>query len=132
MGLKEMARQILERNREENTPAPEQISDSHEISISPSLVQPEDTGITQGNPCFVYQGTILAWEKDPPHIKLYAWATVNLHPGRPLAVDIDSMARLLGLTSRDVREALARLVKDGDLIRSMEKGRELYRLNVRY
>ena len=130
MGLKEMARQILERNREENTPASDR--DDHEISIPPSLDQPEDTEMTQGKPCFVYQGNILAWEKDPPHIKLYAWATVNLHPGRPLAVDIDRTARLLGVTSRDVREALVRLVKDGDLVRSLENGRELYRLNVRY
>jgi hypothetical protein len=130
MGLKEMARQILERNREENTPASDR--DDHKISIPLSLDQPEDTEMTQGKPCFVYQGNILAWEKDPPHIKLYAWATVNLHPGRPLAVDIDRTARLLGVTSRDVREALVRLVKDGDLVRSLENGRELYRLNVRY
>lgn len=130
MGLKEMARQILERNREENTPASDR--DDHKISIPLSLDQPEDTEMTQGKPCFVYQGNILAWEKDPPHIKLYAWATVNLHPGRPLAVDIDRTARLLGVTSRDVREALARLVKYGDLVRSLENGRELYRLNVRY
>ena len=130
MGLKEMARQILERNREENTPASDR--DDHKISIPLSLDQPEDTEMTQGKPCFVYQGNILAWEKDPPHIKLYAWATVNLHPGRPLAVDIDRTARLLGLTPREVRDALARLVMDGDLVRSMEKGRELYRLNVRY
>ena len=120
------------REEEEDLILPASDRDDHEISIPPSLDQPEDTEMTQGKPCFVYQGTILAWEKDPPHIKLYAWATVNLHPGRPLAVDIDRTARLLGLTPREVRDALARLVMDGDLVRSMEKGRELYRLNVRY
>ena len=93
---------------------------------------PEDTEKTLGKPVFHYQGIPLAWEKDPAHIRLFAWATVNLFPGRPLSVDIESTARLLQITPREVRDALVRLVKDGDLSRSTERGRELYRLNVRY
>ena len=95
---------------------------------------PEDTEKVLGSPAFIYRGQILAWEKDPAHTKLYAWATVNLFPGRPLAVDIDSTARLLELTPREDRDSLARLVKDGDLERTMQRGGrlELYRLIVQY
>ena len=87
-----------------------------------------------GKPIFWHKGTPLAYENDPPHIKLYAWATVSLSlfPGRPLSVDAEPVGRLLGLSSREVREALSRLARDGDLVRSWEGGRELYRLNVKY
>ena len=91
---------------------------------------PDEKGL--GSPVFTYRGHILAWEADPPHIRLYAWCLVNLFPGRPLTVDIDSTARLLSLSPREVREALARLVKDGDLVRTWEGRREWYRLNIRY
>ena len=94
---------------------------------------PEDIEKALGEPCFIYRGHVLAWEKDPAHLKVYAWATVNLFPGRPLAVDIDSTARLLGLSPREVRESLSRLVKEGDLERTYQRGgRDLYRLIVRY
>ncbi len=85
-----------------------------------------------GNPVFQYRGHILAWENDTPETKVYAWGLVNLFPGRPLAVDINSMASLLQLSPREVREALSRLTKDGDLVRTWERGRELFRLNIRY
>jgi hypothetical protein len=71
-------------------------------------------------------------EGDPPHIRVYAWCLVNLNTGRPLSVDIDSTARILHLSPREVRTALSRLVKDGDLVRTMERGRELFRLNIQY
>lgn len=93
---------------------------------------PEDTRAVLGDPVFYYQGTPLAWTADPPHIRVYAWATTNLFPGRPLSVDPDSTARLLGITPREVRDALFRLVKDGDLVRTLERGRELFRLVIRY
>ena len=85
-----------------------------------------------GKPVLTYRGHVLAWESDPPHIKIYSWATVHLFPGRPLTVDVEPVARLLELSPREVRDALARLVKDGDLVRSWEGGREWYRLNIRY
>jgi len=85
-----------------------------------------------GKPVFTYRGHVLAWRADPPHIRLYAWATTALYPGRPLAVDIEPTARLLELTPQEVREALGRLVREGDLVRTRERGRELFRLNVRY
>ena len=83
-------------------------------------------------PIFWHKGTPLAYENDPPHIRLYAWATCHLFSGRPLAVDIEPVARLLDLSSREVREALSRLVKDGDLVRTWERGRELFRLSIQY
>ncbi len=85
-----------------------------------------------GKPVFTYRGHVLAWEADPPHIKLYAWATCNLFPGRALSVDIEPVGRLLGLSSREVREALSELVKSRDLILMREKGRDLFRLNIQY
>ena len=101
------------------------------IRFEQEIPIPEGTG-GLGKPVFIYRNHVLAWEKDPAHIKLYAWATVHLFPGRPLSVDIDSTARVLGLTPREVRDSLARLVKEGDLIRTWEKVRELYRLTVQY
>lgn len=85
-----------------------------------------------GKPVFQYRGHVLAWEKDTAETKVYAWCLINLFPGRPLSVDIDNTARLLHLTPREVREALSRLTKDGDLVRVQERGRELFRLNIQY
>ena len=85
-----------------------------------------------GKPVFQYRGTPLAYENDPPHIRLYAWATVNLLPGRALSVDIEPVARLLGLSFQQAQEALSRLTKDGDLVRVQERGRTLYKLVINY
>ena len=85
-----------------------------------------------GKPVFQYRGHVLAWEKDTAETKVYAWCLINLFPGRPLSVDIDNTARLLHLTPREVREALSRMTKDGDLVRVQERGRELFRLNIQY
>lgn len=83
-------------------------------------------------PVFQYREHVLAWENDTPETKVYAWGLVNLFPGRPLAVDINSMASLLRLSPREVRTALSELVKSRDLILTREKGRELFRLNIQY
>lgn len=117
----------------EETALPDPVSLSERIGIrfEAEIPIPEEAeGL--GKPVFTYRGEVLAWEADPPPIRVFAWATVNLFPGRPLAVDIDSTARLLEITPREVKDALARLVKEGDLARTVEKGRELYRLNVQY
>ena len=65
---------------------------SQEIGWLPSVKfctvradHPEDTEKVLGKPCYIYRGNVLAWEKDPAHIKVFAWATVNLFPGKPLA-----------------------------------------------
>ena len=94
---------------------------------------PEDTEKTLGKPCFIYRDHVLAWEKDPPITKAYAWSLVHLHPGKPLPVEVEDMAGSLSLTPREVRDALFRLAKDGDLERTTQRGgRDLYRLIVRY
>lgn len=85
-----------------------------------------------GSPVFWHKGTALAYENDTPVTKVYSWCLVSLFPGRPLSVDPESTARLLELSPQAVREALQRLTKDGDLVRSWEGRREWYRLNVRY
>jgi len=77
-------------------------------------------------------GSPLAWENDPPHIRLYAWALGNLHPGRDLPVDAETAAKETGMTPETVRTALSRLVADGDLKRIRERRRELFRLVIRY
>ncbi len=115
----------------------ERIGIKYEQEIPDTLTvrgdHPEDTEKALGKPCFIYRDHVLAWENDPPITKVYAWATVNLFPGRPLTVDPDSTARLLGLTPREVKDALLRLVRDGDLERTTQRGgRDLYRLIVRY
>ncbi|MHB8368809.1 MAG: hypothetical protein ACYDBP_03840 [Leptospirales bacterium] len=112
-------------------PDPVSLAERIGIRFEAEIPIPEGTG-GLGKSVFTYQGHILAWEADPPHIKVYAWATVNLFPGRPLAVDIPSTATALQLTPGQVREALARLVREGDLVRTQERGRDLYRLNVQY
>lgn len=85
-----------------------------------------------GKPIFWHKGVPLAWAQDTPEIKVYAWCLVNLFPGWPLSVNAEPVGRLLGLGPLEVREALARLTKDGDLARTMERGREVFRLNVQY
>ena len=92
----------------------------------------QETPESLGKPVFQYREHVLAWENDTPETKVYAWGLVNLFPGRPLAVDINSMASLLQLSPREVRAALSELTKSKDLILMRERGRELYRLNVRY
>jgi len=101
------------------------------IRFEQEIPLPEGTG-GLGKPVFIYRGHVLAWESDPPHIRLYAWCTVNLYPGRPLSIDIEPTARLLELSPGEVRGGLARLVREGDLVKTWERGRDLYRLNVQY
>lgn len=104
------------------------VSISERVAIKYENETPEDLG----KPVFWYKGVPLAWENDTAETKVYAWCLTDLFPGRPLSVDPEPVGRLLNLSPREVREALARLVKDGDLVRTWEKGRELYRLIVRY
>ena len=118
----------------ETLPFPDPIEEADPVTLAERVgIRFEaETPENLGNPVFQYRGHILAWENDAPETKVYAWGLVNLFPGRPLAVDINSMASLLQLSPREVREALSRLTKDGDLVRTWERGRELFRLNIRY
>ena len=71
-------------------------------------------------------------EGDSPHIRVFAWTLLNLRVGRALPVDISRTAKDCHLSPREVREALSRLTEEGDLVRTRERWRELFRLNVRY
>lgn len=77
-------------------------------------------------------GSPLAWESDPPVLRLYAWALGRLHPGRDLPLDEKTAAVETGLTPAAVRAALSRLVAEGDLIKVQERRRDLFRLVIRY
>lgn len=93
----------------------------HEISAGES-----------GKPVVTYRGHVLAWERDTTVTKVYAWCLVNLHPAKFLPVDMGAVARSLELSPGDVRGELAHLVRDGDLIREWKRGREFFKLNIRY
>ncbi len=101
-------------------------------ALARKVIKRENGAENTGNPVFWYRGQVLAWEADPPHVRVYAWCSVNLFPGRPLSVDIEPVGRLLKLSPREVRKALAKLTVEGDLIRSGEGKRALYRLNIEY
>jgi hypothetical protein len=77
-------------------------------------------------------GRPLAFEGDPPHVRLFAWCLINVPPGGAVHVDTSKAAKDCQLRSGEVREALAQLVREGDLVRTMERGRELFRLNIQY
>ena len=146
MSLKEMARMNLNRSREEEaTPTPDDrdpVSLSERIGIKyaseiPDTLNaradhPEDMQKALGRPILAYKDQVLAWEMDPNHIKVFAWAVVNLFPGKFLPVNPSEIARVLKLTPETVRESLFRLIKDGDLGRTVERGREMFRLNIQY
>ena len=148
MGLKMLARKVMERGKDVTTSPPEagyradpailseRIGMKYEREIPDTrgvrADHPEDGEKVLGKPVLIYRGEVLAWENDTPETKVFAWSLVNLFPGRPLTVDVEPVARLLELSPREVRDALARLVKDGDLVRSWEGGREWYRLNIHY
>lgn len=74
----------------------------------------------------------LAFEEDPPHIRLFAWALLNVSLSVPGQIDITKAAKDCRLSREGVRDALVRLVQDGDLVRSTERSRELFRLNIQY
>ena len=77
-------------------------------------------------------GSPLAWESDPPVLRLYAWALGRLHPGQDRPVDPEKAAAETGMTPAAVRAALSRLVAEGDLVTIRERRRELFRLVIRY
>lgn len=114
------------KNPEPETPEPESIAER--VAIRFENESPADLG----TPIFWHKGTPLAFENDAPVTKVYSWCAVSLFGGRPLNVDVEPVGRLLGLSPQAVREALKKLVLDGDLAVVRERGRELFRLNVQY
>lgn len=74
------------------------------------------------------RGVPLAWTNDPPFVRVYAWALVNLRFGPSLAPpDIQKLATDCRIDVVEARQALEQLVEDGDLIVGSERrGRGTY------
>jgi hypothetical protein len=115
----------------EDQPDPVSLAERIGIKYEAEIPTPEGTGASE-SPSSPTRGMFSRGRPTPPHVRFYAWCTVNLFPGRPLAIDTEPVARLLELAPREVREAISKLVMDGDLDLTRERGRELYRLNVQY
>ena len=93
--------------------------DGPEVSGEPVLFHKED-------------GRPLAYASDPPHIRLFAWALMNVSHVIPGLLDAAQIAKDCQLTVYEVKGALDRLMEDGDLIRTVERKRELFRLQIKY
>lgn len=99
----------------------------------PALV--ESVGAVTSDPdnwnevTLVNLGVPLAWEKDPPLIRVYAWFLIHLgfSPSHPL--DLRKLASDCKIGIHDAKEALAQLVREEDLkVERDSRGRELYYL----
>ena len=88
----------------------------------------EDSGLhvmlEVSEPVITAFGQVLARTDDPPHIRVYAWSLVNLHPGKYLPIDINRLALAAKITKNEAGSAIERLCREGDLIRS-KKGFQL-------
>ena len=80
-------------------------------------------------PILVIRGVPLAWEKDPPLIRVYAWCLLHLGFSPSLLLDLRKLASDCKIGIHEAKQALAQLVLDGDLrIERDSRGRELYSL----
>lgn len=71
-------------------------------------------------------GTPLAFENDEPHVKVFAWALLNLRFARWEQLDIGKLATDCGLSIGMTRKGLSKLLEDGDLRMERDRGREYY------
>ncbi|MHB8421720.1 MAG: hypothetical protein ACYDAM_02965, partial [Leptospirales bacterium] len=92
----------------------------------------EITPAILGKPVIVDRGHVLACEGDFPHVKVYAWALLHLNTGEFRSLDISKAVKDCRLTTQEVREAIARLVKEGDLVVERSRKGDLLRLNIQY
>ncbi|MHB8423260.1 MAG: hypothetical protein ACYDAM_10950 [Leptospirales bacterium] len=92
----------------------------------------EVTPAILGKPVIVDRGHVLACENDLPHVKVYAWALLHLNTGEFRPLDISKAVKDCRLTTQEVREAIARLVTEKDLIVERSRKGDLFRLNIQY
>jgi hypothetical protein len=99
----------------------------------PALV--ESVGAVTSDPdnwneaILVNRGVPLAWEKDPPLIRVYAWCLIHLGFRPFLPLDPRKLASDCKLGIHETKQALAQLVRDGDLkFERDSRGRERYSL----
>ena len=63
------------------------------------------------------RGVPLAWTNNPPFVRVYAWALVNLRFGPSIApLNIQKLATDCRIDVVEARQALEQLVQNGDLI----------------
>ena len=80
----------------------------------------------------VDRGVVLACEGDHPHVKVYAWALLHLNTGEFRPLDLSKVSRDCRLTVQEVREAIVRLVTEGDLVAERGRRGDLVKLNIQY
>lgn len=73
-----------------------------------------------------------AFEKDEPHIRLYAWCLANLSVGQDVSLNIGQAASECRLTDPEAREAMSKLVKGGDVVITRSRQGDLFRLRIQY
>ena len=73
-----------------------------------------------------HDGTPLVNENDPPHIRIFGWALINLLfvPWEP--TDLGKIAKDCALSIPEGRKGLAKLIQGGDLMVERDRGKEYY------
>ena len=70
--------------------------------------------------------------EDLPHIRLLIWLMGNQPHGKRLPLDRPRIAQDCQLSGHETREAIARLVREGDLEPSTGRGPERFTFRVQY
>lgn len=143
MSLKMLARKILDREEATTNRGNHITDDGVDLLHSPEPPETSDS-ITErigirfdvpalGQPILHHlDGSPLAFEGDPPLIRVYAWALTRISHILPEPVDQRRIVGDCRLSASEVKSALIQLVLDGDLVRIVERRRELFRLNIKY
>ena len=69
---------------------------------------------------------------DEPHIKVLIWLMANQPHGRQLPLDREKIGQDCQLSAQEVREAIARLTKEGDLEPATGRGPERFTFHIQY
>jgi hypothetical protein len=69
---------------------------------------------------------------DEPHIKVLAWLYQKHPPGKRCSINRARIAEDCRLSIKEVREAIIRLIREGDLEPSTERRRETFILKIQY
>lgn len=79
----------------------------------------------------IKDGRVLATTTDPPHIRLYAWCLINLNTGLPRFIQ-KNLNKDLQITGTELKNAIDRLVKSGDLVEHGKFTGKMYTVNFRF
>jgi len=106
--------------------------DPVELAERVALKFEADTPSIPGRPIIVDRGVVLACENDLPHVKAYAWALLHLNTGQARTIDLSRASRDCRLTIPEIREAIEKLLADGDLVAERTRKGEQYKLHIQY